>query len=89
MGSQRFHPQRGDSLPPGAWIKRKSLPARPGPVDQEMVERLESELIEYFSTAEHRGTIAGSSACEVEMTRSSSRTQKTIPIPTSFGLTGS
>lgn len=54
-----------DSLPPGAWIKRKSLPARPGPVDQEMVERLESELIEYFSKAEHRGH-----NCRIECLRS-------------------
>jgi hypothetical protein len=44
-----------DSLPQGAWLKRKNLPARPGPVDQEMIERLEIELVDYFTKREYRG----------------------------------
>jgi hypothetical protein len=54
-----------DSLPQGAWLKRKNLPARPGPVDQEMVERLEIEVVKYFSEVEHRGR-----NCKIDCLRS-------------------
>ncbi len=44
-----------DGLPAGAWIKRGGMPARPGPVDQSVVQALEAKLIEYFSAREYRG----------------------------------
>jgi len=44
-----------DKLPPGAWIKRGTLPARPGPVDQTIVAALEDALVEFFTRTQFRG----------------------------------
>lgn len=45
-----------DTLPEGAWVKRGGLPARPGPVDETMVAKLEASLIELFQSTEYRGS---------------------------------
>jgi hypothetical protein len=44
-----------DKLPPGAWIKRAGLPARPGPVNAAMIEELETALVAFFTKQEQRG----------------------------------
>jgi hypothetical protein len=44
-----------DKLPPGAWIKRGNLPARPGPVNAAMIEELEAALVAFFTKREQRG----------------------------------
>lgn len=44
-----------DKLPDGAWIKRRGLPARPGPVDGVTISQLEEGLIEFFTSKQHRG----------------------------------
>jgi hypothetical protein len=53
-----------DKLPAGAWIKRRGMPACPGPVNQSMVERLEEALIEFFTRTEYRGK-----SCKIDCLR--------------------
>jgi hypothetical protein len=44
-----------DALPSGAWLKRKSLPARGLPVDDTAAEELENALVSFFTKEQWRG----------------------------------
>lgn len=44
-----------DKLPAGAWVKRGGLPRRAIEVDPSTVDRLENDLIDFFTRVEHRG----------------------------------